>query len=167
MLKANSVQEGGDHYSIRGGKDYQHWDLVADLEMNYYVANSTKYVMRWRDKNGQQDLKKAKHYVIKMMELEEAGKISYSQSGWQVFCASIGRMFGTRVKAISLEDKKELLRSFIRKHDVNDAEAGVFWLLCIEPSKVKFELALKNLNQLLSEFDEEGGAPTPAYVNQG
>lgn len=34
-------------------------------------ANVIKYVMRWRTKNGIEDLRKAKHYIDLLIEIEE------------------------------------------------------------------------------------------------
>ena len=39
------------------------------------TGNVIKYVMRWRDKNGVQDLQKAKRYIDMMIELETTGQI--------------------------------------------------------------------------------------------
>lgn len=65
---ANSVQVGGSHYKKM---PLEHWDLVALAGLDYYQGNITKYVMRWRDKGGIEDLKKARHYLDKYIELEE------------------------------------------------------------------------------------------------
>lgn len=59
------AQEGGDHYQ----NDYQHWDWVADIGMGYFPGNATKYVSRWRKKNGLADLKKAMTYIDKMIAI--------------------------------------------------------------------------------------------------
>ena len=56
-------QEGGDHYQA----DYQHWDWVTDCHIHYLPATCTKYVSRWRKKNGVQDLRKAMTYLDKML----------------------------------------------------------------------------------------------------
>jgi len=66
-MTVNAIQHGGSHYKA----DYQHWDLVADLQLNYYVANATKYVTRHRKKNGREDILKAGHYLEKLIELIE------------------------------------------------------------------------------------------------
>ncbi len=66
---ANDYQHGGQHYR-RGG--YQHWDFVNDTGMDYYQGNATKYVSRWRNKNGIEDLKKAEHYLTKAKELQDS-----------------------------------------------------------------------------------------------
>lgn len=68
-VKANEMQVGGSHYQ----SDYQHWDLVKDLELNYLGAQISRYVARWRKKNGVEDLHKALHYVNKLQEQIKQG----------------------------------------------------------------------------------------------
>lgn len=55
-------QVGGSHYA--GG--FQHWDLIIQCKTPYLEANATKYLTRYRKKNGKQDLEKALSYVRKM-----------------------------------------------------------------------------------------------------
>lgn len=64
---ANDRQVGGNHYQ---GREYQHWDFVTDVKLPYLLGCATKYVSRWRDKNGVQDLEKAIHYIDKAKERE-------------------------------------------------------------------------------------------------
>ena len=64
---ANAIQVGGTHYKA----SYQHWDFVADLRLDYWQACATKYVTRWRKKNGLEDLRKAPHYMLKRAEIQE------------------------------------------------------------------------------------------------
>ena len=54
-------QVGGDHYE---GK-YQHWDWCDDCRVPYLESAATKYIQRWRDKNGVEDLEKAISYLKK------------------------------------------------------------------------------------------------------
>lgn len=70
-MAANDYQVAGKHY----GAEYQHWDLVADLNLDYYDANSSKYMTRHRSKNGVQDVQKASHYVEKKLELIEERRL--------------------------------------------------------------------------------------------
>lgn len=72
-VTANDRQVGGYHYKQHGATGEQHWDRVARLQMDPFQANITKYVERWRDKGGLQDLQKARHYLDKYIELIEAG----------------------------------------------------------------------------------------------
>ena len=63
---ANKVQVGGDHYKV-GGEE--HWDRVDRLGLDYFQGQITKYVERWKLKNGVEDLKKARHFLDKYIEL--------------------------------------------------------------------------------------------------
>jgi hypothetical protein len=69
MEKPNERQVGGEHYRKANAK-YQHWDLVAEYGMSYYIGNMTKYVCRWRTKGGLADLEKAMHYLEKLISLD-------------------------------------------------------------------------------------------------
>ena len=64
---ANSRQEGGIHYKQF---TYQPWDVIIDWDLGYLDGNVLKYVSRWRHKSGLNDLKKARHYLDKLIELE-------------------------------------------------------------------------------------------------
>ncbi len=79
MSVANDRQEGGNHYRIHGESGEQHWDRIwriygPEVAYVYYAAVITKYVERYRLKNGIEDLKKARHYLDKLIELEEQEK---------------------------------------------------------------------------------------------
>ena len=63
---ANSQQVGGDHYR---DKAIQPWDYIASNELGYLEGNVVKYVSRWRNKGGVEDLKKAQHYLAKLIEV--------------------------------------------------------------------------------------------------
>lgn len=64
------AQVGGDHYRKR---KIQPWDIWAEYDLNGFEASIIKYILRHRDKNGVQDLKKARHTLDKLIELEEGG----------------------------------------------------------------------------------------------
>ncbi len=61
-------QVGGTHYV---SKPIQPWDYIAANGLDYFCGNVVKYVSRFREKNGVEDLKKARHYLDKLIELEE------------------------------------------------------------------------------------------------
>lgn len=63
-MTANKKQIGGKHYQSA----YQHWDWVLDNDLSYLEGCATKYIVRWRDKGGVEDLKKAAHYIEKLIE---------------------------------------------------------------------------------------------------
>ena len=62
---ANDVQVGGKHYRTA----IQHWDYVIANDIPYLEAQIIKYVSRWRSKNGMEDLKKALHFLNKLIEV--------------------------------------------------------------------------------------------------
>lgn len=68
-MSANDKQVGGKHYN-KSKSGQQHWDIVNDFSLDYFQGQITKYVMRWRDKGGIQDLEKARHVLDKYIELE-------------------------------------------------------------------------------------------------
>lgn len=68
---ANERQIGGDHYKRDGS--LEHWDLIERSGIGYLEGCATKYVARWRQKGGVQDLEKAEHYVQKLIELHDEG----------------------------------------------------------------------------------------------
>lgn len=73
-MKANDRQEGGNHYN--NGEGLQHWDLVNMYRWDYYQAQITKYVMRWKKKHKThagrvEDLRKARHFLDKYIEEAE------------------------------------------------------------------------------------------------
>jgi len=70
-MSVNNVQIGGDHYKRL---PIETWDYIARNGIPYLEGNVIKYVSRWREKGGLQDLKKAQHYLAKLIELETEGK---------------------------------------------------------------------------------------------
>jgi hypothetical protein len=64
---ANAKQVGGTHYK----KAIQPWDYIIANELGYLEGNVVKYVSRWKEKGGVQDLKKAQHYLQKLIEVTE------------------------------------------------------------------------------------------------
>jgi hypothetical protein len=73
-MSANDTQISGNHYK---GKPLQVWDFVAANNLGYFEGNIVKYVSRWKDKGGVDDLRKAKHYIEKLIELETQVKDEY------------------------------------------------------------------------------------------
>ena len=69
MENANQTQVGGTHYK---SKAIQPWDYIAANDLGYFEGNIVKYVSRWKDKGGLDDLRKARHYLDKLIELREA-----------------------------------------------------------------------------------------------
>ena len=64
---ATNKQVGGSHYQL----PIQPIEYILANGLGYCEANVVKYVSRWRNKGGVQDLKKAIHYLEMLIEQEE------------------------------------------------------------------------------------------------
>lgn len=62
------TQVGGSHY-----KDLkiQPIEFIHANNIPFCEANAIKYLCRWRNKNGVQDLLKARHYIDLLISLEK------------------------------------------------------------------------------------------------
>ena len=67
-IRANEKQVGGAHYAA---KAIQPWDFIIANNLGYLEGNIIKYVSRWKDKGGIEDLKKAQHYMQKLIETHD------------------------------------------------------------------------------------------------
>ena len=45
------------------------WDFIIDQKMTYLEGNIIKYICRWKDKNGLEDLNKADWYLQRLRGL--------------------------------------------------------------------------------------------------
>lgn len=67
--RTDQKQIGGQHYKKL---KIQVWDYVIANDLDYFQGSIIKYVTRWRDKGGVQDLRKAMHFLEKYIEHEES-----------------------------------------------------------------------------------------------
>jgi hypothetical protein len=66
-------QVGGDHYTIY---KIQPTEFIHTNSIPFIEGNIIKYVMRHKNKNGIEDLKKARHYIDLLIKLEyETSKV--------------------------------------------------------------------------------------------
>lgn len=65
---ALDIQEGGNHY-----KDFpiQPVVFITRNNLGYCEGNVVKYITRWQKKGGLADLRKARHYIDLLIEMEE------------------------------------------------------------------------------------------------
>lgn len=70
MEQALDKQVGGNHY-----KDYnmQPIELIVNAKLSYIQGNIVKYITRYKDKNGAQDVEKCIHYAELAIELNSVG----------------------------------------------------------------------------------------------
>jgi len=76
-MSADTQQIGGNHYK---DKAIQPWDFIVSNGLGYLEGNVVKYVSRYKQKNGVQDLEKARHYLDKLIEVERQKVIEATAS---------------------------------------------------------------------------------------
>ena len=70
---ALDVQVGGGHYKDMA---IQPLRFILANKLEFCEANVVKYICRWRNKNGKQDLLKAQHYIsVLLQELDNEGNV--------------------------------------------------------------------------------------------
>lgn len=57
------------NYYVSKNGSLQIWDVVALLNLDFFQGNILKYIYRYKDKNGLEDLYKARAYIEKMIEI--------------------------------------------------------------------------------------------------
>lgn len=120
-MNPNDTQVGGDHYQ----KEYQHWDWVDDLGLHYYLGCATKYVSRWREKNGIQDLEKAIHYLEKAIQKNTKVGLVTPENNHRIydFTHQFGAGEGLIIRLITLgefEEAKQLIKDTINLNKLNE-----------------------------------------------
>lgn len=124
---ADMNQIGGAHYKKMG---QQPVDLFAATGCSFFEGSVIKYVCRYKDKNGKEDLKKALHYVnmIKNYEYENLGffgKLWKRFKGWR---NKRRRSLSAKIfffKNYPMELDQELIIEFVLWHqDPSDLNAA-------------------------------------------
>ena len=66
-MSALDIQIGGSHYRNKG---IQPIELIVALNLNFIEGNIVKYITRYKEKNGVQDIMKCVHYSQLAIELK-------------------------------------------------------------------------------------------------
>lgn len=80
-MAASDTQVGGEHYVKRA---VQVWDFIHQNGIGYLAGSAIKYLVRYKEKGGVADLKKARHYLDKLIE-EESPKKFVLPPGFEPF----------------------------------------------------------------------------------
>lgn len=137
-MNADNKQVDGTHYKTGG---MEHWTLVSGCGIGYLEGSATKYLLRWRNKNGMRDLLKAEHFLEKLLEMVGSGAIRKNQA----------RLNTALLKNFYLSAKIPYPESLICDsifHWHNSGDIAVI---------------LKRLREFIDEVE---GGPTAGYVNQ-
>lgn len=68
-MSAKKTQVGGDHYSKL---KIQPVEYIHANGIGFCEGSAIKYLTRWRDKGGIDDLRKARHFIDLLIEMEIA-----------------------------------------------------------------------------------------------
>lgn len=67
-MSALDTQIGGTHYKNFAIEPIE---FIHKNGIGFCEGNAIKYLVRWREKGGKQDLLKAKHYIDLLLEMED------------------------------------------------------------------------------------------------
>jgi hypothetical protein len=138
MSTANSRQVAGTHYQSA----LQHWDIVDTWGVGYLEGCCTKYLSRFRKKNGLQDLQKADHYLQKLIEARSDHE---------------RQQLGNPVPRV------EVAR-FLAENGITGLETAILHIVFEWTQLAQLKVARHLLAALIAEY--EGSNPSPDYVNQ-
>jgi len=68
---ADDKQIGGTHYKKL---DPEPWNVILQWNLGYLEGTALKYIARWRDKGGIDDIRKAIHFLEKLVEINTPSK---------------------------------------------------------------------------------------------
>ena len=77
MTQANNHQVGGNHYASKAIQPWEAMEAWMSKEAfaGFLHGNCIKYLARYIDKNGIEDLRKCQHYLAKLIEIEDGKQI--------------------------------------------------------------------------------------------
>lgn len=103
-MSANETQVGGDHYK---DKAVQPWDYIVGNELGYLEGCIVKYISRHKAKGGLEDLRKARHYLDKLIEVEESKTPKVGRAELlNELLPGVQKIFGMEYKKYSKRKKK-------------------------------------------------------------
>ena len=142
-MKASDRQVGGSHYRTKSG-GIGHWDYCIETNVPYLEGCASKYLTRWRDKNGLQDLEKSLHYIERRLEAFHSYK---------------GVLRGAN------KDKKMFIQ-FIADNNIPDKDAEIIDQVMHWKRPDYLFAAIEAITALIEQVKIEEGGPTSSYVNQ-
>lgn len=115
-----SYQVGGSHYSRY---EYQPIEFFNDLRLDFNRANALKYLARWKQKNGIEDLKKAQQY-LRFFEQEHEKAIDKCEKFLRQF-DGMEKMIMEDILDGSIAEAREYIQELIEIEEANiEAEEG-------------------------------------------
>jgi hypothetical protein len=103
---------------------YMHWDFAVKVGLGYLDGCSTKYVARWRGKEGLKDLQKGRHFLDKLIEVGD---------------------YSIRRKNVIIDVE---LKRFVEANSLTFLEHQYLFILCT----YRNEAALRSAQQILTKI---------------
>ena len=128
-MKANDKQIGGRHYAA----GIQHWDFITDNNFSYLRGCATKYLTRYHDKNGVEDLRKAQHYIEKLREGIAAGKLCPTQDP------------ADQIPGVST------LQQFLDSNEIPAQDRPPFWWILYGTTPQELTAAIEHIDYLIEQ----------------
>lgn len=152
---ANKMQVGGDHYKA----EYQHWDWAVDVRLGYLESAATKYLCRHFAKNGPEDIKKAYHYVQKLLECCRQQR-------------SRNHSFYASPNSLDVKFAWECFDKWVVSAEVPPNESGICYLIAKWKTDADLVLILREIDVLYMDASAgatasltTGGNPTPTKAS--
>lgn len=133
-MKATDTQIGGSYYK---DMPYQPIALIDKLELDYFSGNVLKYLCRYRQKGGINDLEKARHYCQLAKELNV---IMFSPS------------------TLDTEEVEDFVR-------INEMSEEVGEIILYDLLEGRWDDAIDDINKLIEAYKiEQYDAPLPPFT---
>lgn len=118
------TQVGGDHYKKQA---IQPIEYIEANNLGSHEANVVKYVSRWKDKNGVEDLKKAKWYLERLIEINTSTKEEDDDSFPILFVTSVSKSVNLVAIDVSYSDDEidDALASLLTNGIINSVFGGM------------------------------------------
>lgn len=119
-------QIGGGHY---GGTEFQHWDWVELNELGYQEGQISRYVLRWRKKEGVKDLDKAIHHTEKLIEqFTTIGRSNRSKRSLSIKETRTTELFNNMQTPVAEGNLIIDLMNWDRPDDLEDVRNQILWI---------------------------------------
>lgn len=143
MLQGNTLtvdeqQYGGDHYKTSA----QHWNElpVMGYGFEYYTGQASKYLTRWRKKNGLPDLLKGQHFIEKLLDL------AVSRGGKFLPFGHVKTDEG--LQSVITDHMQSHLRYYFNINEVDDTTAAIIVLVLFANSPAMLVQAIDECKAL-------------------
>jgi Protein of unknwon function (DUF3310) len=164
------AQVGGTHY----GTGYGHWDLVADMDLDYFIGNATKYLCRFHKKNGIQDLEKALSYLVKgkAVGIPLSSSVPSSDEPWACAVRLMNEVEVSHRDLHLAAMVREILQDLLWAAHGN-SEANLNLAFARNVTRFTLTTNISRVDDIISylkkgveKADEVSAGATPEYVNQ-